>query len=100
MRRIGPISFFVPLHPLQHAQTLIEIQQIDAAPHGDVLAVVENFSSARVHKAGGATTQFTACFKHNWSEAGLGQAQRGGNARNAPANNRHSFHLWLLGCSP
>jgi hypothetical protein len=47
----------VPLNGIGHAQTLIEVEQVGATTHQDVLAIVEHLTSARVSEAGCSATQ-------------------------------------------
>jgi hypothetical protein len=50
----------VPLDGIGHAQALIEVEQVGATAHQDVLAIVQHFTSARVGEAGCSATEFAS----------------------------------------
>ena len=64
VRRIGPVHARVPFDGVGHAQALIEVEQVGATTHQDVLAIVEHFTSARVSEAGCSATQLASCLQH------------------------------------
>ena len=64
VRRIGPVDAGVPLNGVGHAQALIEVKQVGATAHQDVLAIVQHFTSARVGEAGCSATQFAPRLQH------------------------------------
>ena len=64
VRRIGPVDAGVPLNGVGHAQALIEVKQVGATAHQDVLAIVQHFTSARVSEAGCSATEFASRLQH------------------------------------
>ena len=64
VRRIGPVHAGVPLDGIGHAQALIEVEQVGATTHQDVLAIVQHFTSARVGETGCSATKFAPRLQH------------------------------------
>jgi hypothetical protein len=46
----------VPFNGVSHAEALIEVEQVGATAHQDVLAIVQHFTSAWVSEAGCSPT--------------------------------------------
>ena len=91
-RRIGPPGRVVPADPVEDPESGVEIEDVRAAPHDDVLAVVEPEAGARIVEAGGPPTELPARLEDDRDPAGVGEPDGRGEPGHAGTDDHGSLH--------
>ena len=71
----------MPFDELKHADTLVQVDQIRAASHEDMLAVVEHLARTGIDKAGRPPAQTLAGFDENGMTVRFNKTHRRGDTR-------------------
>src|SRR5450432_3659900 len=81
------------MDPVHHVQSLVEIQNVDAAAQQQMLAVVDNLGAVAWKRVGGGTpTQEPAGFEQIYLESGASERGGGSQSGQAAADNNRTGH--------
>ena len=84
-----PCDRVVPVNCILHAKPRIEVNQVRAAAHENMLAVVEHAPAHPVFETGSASSKPPPRLEHDWPISGVTEPQRRCKPREAPANDNH-----------
>ena len=94
---IRPVQFPMPLDCVEHPQTVVQVDQIGAATHQHVLAVVDELTASGIDEAGRSSAENLSALDDDWLTVGLGELKGRGNSRQAAADDRDtSFQRQVL----
>ena len=85
---VCPIQLSVPVDLIEHPKTIVQVDQVGAAPHQHVLAVVDDLTASWIDEAGRSSTQDLSGLDDDRLAVGVGKLQGRGDPRQAPADDR------------